>query len=412
MFCRNCGRLLGQGAQFCANCGAAVPVPLQPKNKNHILLTLIVGFALLLGGVLPLILRLFGSGSAELAHRLLMEGHSYLAVSALSALQNFANLGSFLFTLPCCGLAVLSGTLLLKGRSNAGRTLTLTAVYYGLSLLRTAVVMLVLLLAPGKALSLFLWDPDAISMGEELLRSESGLVFSLIPNFWIRLILDLGLLALCILALAKCRQPATGPKYTTPGIPMLLAVLPLLQVFSTVFVTAMISAYGDMAVAAHSIATAAFSRYIGTTFALFLCAWIFLTVFFPEVKRWVQTLPVLGIVLFFCALALLLSKPLLEAYSPPEETYAMALSRLRGMILTASVLLIALFLWFSAAAKQRLPGWLQVLIPALLPVICFFWEGIAVAGLQLTGGFSIGCFRCAWILTALSLLVRRKKAIG
>ena len=54
MFCRNCGRPLGQGAQFCANCGAAVPAPLQPKNKNNILLTLIVGFALILGGVLPL----------------------------------------------------------------------------------------------------------------------------------------------------------------------------------------------------------------------------------------------------------------------------------------------------------------------------------------------------------------------
>lgn len=410
MFCQNCGNKLDGSGRFCAVCGNALESP-QQKKKPH--LPLLLGLLLIAGGLLPLFLRFGADPYAVLFYELQLKNYSYLAISALAALRNFAAWGESFLSFCSSGFCVLTGALLLKGRSNSRRMLLLSAVFLGLQLLRSTTVALIILAAPRWVMSLFALPETAIDYGLLLLEQERGILSGLLPHFWVKLLLASALLVLCIYGLRKSEKPLMNPRYGTPGIALMLPMVTFASsLVQNAFSMVLANAKGDMAVAACSLANAAFSRYVGTVCALLLCAWILLAVLTAEKKAWITVLPAVGTVLLLSAVACLMTETMLAQMDTPKEVYVLALERLFGLILNALVMLIALFLWFNAVAKQRLPLWLQILLPVALPLLCIFWEGITVGALQWDFGFSFGLLRCAWILSAVSLLVRKRTAIA
>lgn len=410
MFCQNCGNKLDGSGRFCAVCGKAILPPQQKKNPR---LPLLLGLLLLVGGLLPLFLHFGADPYAVLVYELHLKNYSYHAISALAALRNFAAWGESFLSFCCSGFCVLTGALLLKCRHNSRRMLLLTAVFLGLQLLRSTAVALIITAAPRWVMSLFVVYEPAIDHGILLLEQESGILSALLPHFWVRLLLAGALLGLCIFGLIKGAKSLTRPRYGTLGIALMLPMVTFASsLVQNAFSMVLANTKGDMAVAACSLANAAFSRYVGTACALLLCLWILLAVFTAEKKAWITVLPAVGTVLLLSAVACLMTETMLAQMDTPKEVYVMALERLFGLILNALVMLIALFLWFNAVAKQRLPLWLQILLPVALPLICIFWEGITVSALQWDFGFSFGLLRCAWILSAISLLVRKRTAIA
>ena len=130
------------------------------------------------------------------------------------------------------------------------------------------------------------------------------------------------------------------------------------------------------------------------------------TVLFARIKRWILAIPTIGAVAMLGLIALLLSNMLIRDVGAPAEILALASNNLRGFIISSVIVLVAMFYWFSSVSRNRIPMWLQIVLPLSLPVIYVVIEVLTNAVLHLNLGISCGFVGVALTTVIVSLLVR------
>ena len=201
---------------------------------------------------------------------------------------------------------------------------------------------------------------------------------------------------------------ATNDDTNTSSIGSIIMILSvsLLSVVSGILSTSLgVYFYGNYAVAATSVAKQVFNLNLSSVVSFAFVIIIGIAVFFTRIKRWILAMPTISIVAILGLVALLFSNVLLQDMETPAEIFAMALINFRGLIVSSAVILIAMFYWFSSASRNKIPTWLQIVLPIFLPIIYVVIEVITNSILHLNSGISYGSMGIALITVIVSLLV-------
>ncbi len=413
MYCRFCGNEITADAAFCGSCGTAQNAKTNSVKKSQpVILLYFIGAVFILCGMLP---YLFRGDSAEYGTFIssVYEKYSYSAkaIIAISAFTSFSSFFSTLFYFSSSAVAFYVGLLLFKKERNFTTPVIFCAVLHILSAICSGIANLLIYYFPKFVLSLFTTEGDIVSLGESIIRTEPDLLYTYREQAVLRLVISVVLVALSIVLViykkTTCVQNRNeNSKVSSLGnILMLLSVstlsiirLPLSRVFARL--------YGATALAADNLASSVFDQNFAYILPFAFFAVVAVAVIFNRAKRWILAIPTAGVTLILGMIALFLSYVLLEKADAQAEMFASALASLRGLIISSGILLIAVFFWFHAVAKNSIPTWLQILLPIALPFAYTAAEIVANVVLRSISVISCGILLTSLVTVILSVLIR------
>ncbi len=410
MYCHHCGNNVPAGAAFCGFCGR--PQNTKAEGAKNILFY-VFGAVFLLGGLLPYLIRGDSWAYGEYIIYVYKEyDYSQKAMAAISALSSFVATFASLFFFASSALAFYAGLLLVKKERRYTTPVLLCAVLHGLSSLTTCIAYFLIHQFPQFVLSLYNADPEVISLGAAIMKARPTLLYPYQQQALLRLGISLVLVALSIV-MVVCRKkwvsplPADSRKPSTLGNPLMLLGIAALSVLQLPLTNIKSQYFGNMSLAADSTANAVFGLNFSLLFLLAFFAVIAVAVIFPRTKRWIPAIPVVGGTLLLGAMALLLSPGLMEENTGPAELLALSLASLRGHIVSCTLILLAVFFWFQAVARNQLPTWLQILLPVAFPIV--YAVTAIITNVVFYARLPLGIFLPCLVTTLLSLLVRTRQ---
>lgn len=414
MYCRFCGTEISDQSQFCTSCGRSQDSIKRPTaNICPMVLRYIIGMLFVIGGVLPYLLQ---EDLLKYNDYIKILYNKYPSIDAISAISCFTKFSAFLspiFYFTSSVLAIYLGFLILKKESKLTFPAIACAIVHIVSIIYSGVINLLIYAAPQFVLSLYTNDEYIITAGAYIINSEPDMLYYYQDNAVCRLIVSVILIALVVIFLFIKRQYAdttTNTKTSTVGNVIMILSVSVLSVVSTALSASLAKQYyGDYAVAANAFANSSFIVNISFTvifmFVIILCV----AVLFTRVKRWILAIPTISMTAILGFIAVLLSDRLLQDLDTPAEVLAIASDNFRGLIISSAVILIAMFYWFSSVSRNKIPMWLQIVLPISLPIIYVAIEVFTNAFLHLNLGISGGLMGVAIITMALSLLARTSK---
>lgn len=411
MYCRFCGTEISNQSRFCSSCGKPQDLTKRPaENIWPTVLCYIIGVLFLLGGVLPYLLQGDLAEYNDYISSLYTKYSSPTGISAISCFTRFSSFLSPLFYFSSSILAIYIGLLILKKESKPTVPAIACAVVHIVSIIYSGVINLLIYSAPKFVLSLYTSEASIITKGEDIINSEPNMLYYYQDNAISRLIISVVLIALAVIFLfikKRYMNTATNNNTNTSSIGSIIMILSvsLLSVVSGILSTLGVYRYGNYAVAATSVAKQVFNLNLSSVVIFAFVTIIGIAVFFTRIKRWILAIPTISIVAILGLVAFLISNVLLRDMETPAEIFDMALISLRGLIISSAVILIAMFYWFSSVSRNRIPMWMQIVLPLFLPIIYVVIEIITNVILNLNLGISYGSIGIALITVMVSLLV-------
>lgn len=406
MYCRFCGAENSNDFRFCGACGKPLP---QPKPRLNVW-RCAAGAALILCALLSCLL----AGSPAQTDTRFASALGFFPtaeeVAALSALATFLTAIPDLCYFVASALALFAGVTLLRRGTDATRAVRICAAAQCLSVVCTGVCNLLAACFPRLLLSLFTDESAVLAAGEHLVATEPWVLHSFQSAFWLHMVFSLALLALCLVLLHRKKQPGGSLTAGTARVPVLGSVLMIFSLAILSNISGALSAaqgavFGQTAFAALTAASGLFSQFYRPVALLAFLLVLGASVLFTQVKRWIPA-ATLGVLLAILAsVALCSCGTLVQQAGLPAEVMSLTRSSLIGTIVGCAALLLALFFWFRAVSERRLPVWLQIVFPLLLPVLYTLLGTIAVA---LHPSLPIALLGAA-LLTALTALLPRRK---
>lgn len=388
MFCPFCGKEIGNQARFCGACGKALTMQEAPAKKTTSDVTVwyyIFGAVFILMGILPYLLREDYEAFSALLWRLDVD-----TITAANCISNFSSYFLLLFRFSSSVMTVFVGFLLLKKASNLKAPMITCAVLHGLSVLRYVFVNLMLSFSPETVLSWYTDRQETISAGLGLLEEDPEL-FRFQQNQAITLVLiSFAVLALIVVFLrlkARHLRGVNGTKINTLGSILMIISVASLRVVNR-YVSYEIAAlfYGNAASAGVISTQNLFSGEVGL-----VCLFIFLllladAVLLRQSKSRMRVAFVVGGLLLLGAAAYALAGPILMMNEILERTLDFVLNAFQGMVIGGTAIFIAVYLWFRAVSGNRMPTWVQIVWPLVLPTLYFFIEFFTAVWLRVKPG--------------------------
>ncbi len=412
MYCRFCGAEISNQSRFCSSCGKSQDLTKRPvENIWPTVLCYIIGVFFLIGGVLPYLLQGDLAEHKAYMSSLYTKYSSPIEISAISCFTQFSSFLSPLFYFSSSVLAIYIGLLILKKESKPTAPAIACAIVHIVSIIYSGVINLLIYGAPKFVLSLYTSEASIITAGEDIINFEPDMLYYYQDNAICRLIVSVILIALVVVFLfikKRYMNTTTNDNTNASSIGNVIMILSIsvLSVVSTVLSTSLVGYYyGIYAVAANSVAKQVFNLNLSSVVVFAFVIIIGIAVFFTRIKRWILAIPTISIVAILGLVASLFSNVLLRDMETPAEMLAMALINFRGLIISSAVILIAMFYWFSSVSRNKIPMWLQIVLPLSLPIIYVVIEVITNTILHLNLGISCGLVGIALITVIVSLLV-------
>lgn len=410
MFCRFCGKEIKDQAKFCGFCGNSQELPKEPAAKNPSnILNYVFGFLFILGGILPYLLP--GDYEAYNYYISSLASRSDVTYAAAVCFQKFYNFLAPLFCFSSSALSVYVGLQLIKRDQNLKLPLVFCFIVHILSVIFTGVVNLLVYFAPRFAVSLFTPNPSVLEAAEELIRSEPDLLSYYQDQAFRRLIISIVLIVLALIFLSSKKRSVVKDEKKPScigGILMILS-LALLSVIGSPLSAAFMSIRGASPLAAYSAATQSISLTISPAVLYIFMVLMAIGVFFTRTKRWILTLSTAGAIGLLTLLVCLFAKSLIGD-DLPASMFAMTLRYFRGFLINSAAILIAMFCWFNALSRNRIPKWLQIALPVSVPILYVFGSPFAKESLYYHFGISFIVLFISLLTILLSLLVRSKES--
>lgn len=405
MYCRSCGTENSDTSRFCGVCGKPLP---QKKHRLN-LWRCAAGAALILCGILPCLLAGACALPVALVDSVLGFYSTAEEVAALSALSKFCTAIPDLCYFIASALALFAGVMLLKRGANATRAVRICAIAQGVSVVCAGACNLLAACFPRFVLSFFADEAAVLAAGERVIADNPWLLHTVQSAFWLHAFFSAALLGLCLVLLHRKKQPGGSLAVGTARVPALGSVLMILALavlpnISGALSTMQGAAFGQRALAALNAASSLFYQYYRPAALLAFLLVLGAAVLFTQIKCWIPAVPLGALLAILAAVALHDCGTLRQQALLPAEVLAMTRSVLNGTIIGCAALFLALFFWFRAVTERRLPVWLQIVFPLLLPVLYLLLGGVSVVLHPL---LPIALFGAA-LLTALAALLPRR----
>ena len=412
MYCHFCGAEISNQSKFCSICGKSqATVTKSERNIWPTVLCYIIGVVFVMGGVLPYLLQGDWAEYNAYISSLYTKYSSPTEISAISCFSHFSSILSPLFYFSSSVLAIYIGLLILKKEAKSTVPTIACTIVHILSIIYSGVINLLIYATPGFVLSLYTSEAAVITAGENIINSEPEMLYYYQDNAVYRLIISGILIAFAVIFLfikKRYMNTATNDNAKTSSIGSVLMILSVsvLSVISNVLSTTLAGiCHGNYGVAANSVATLSFDLNISFAVILMFIIIISIAVLFTRIKRWILAIPTISIIAILGFVAFLFSNMLIKDLNTSAEVFAIATNNFRGLIISSAVILIAMFYWFSSVSRNKIPMWLQIVLPLSLPIIYVVIEVITNTILHLNLGISCGLVGIALITVIVSLLV-------
>lgn len=411
MYCHSCGHEIADDSRFCSSCGQTLNAP--PQNTQMAqkgFLYYLFGALFILGGILPYLLM---ENEAAYSRYLISmySKYSVYAVAAVSCLTQFGTLLTPLFRFSSCLLSIYLGLLLIKKESHLATPLNACVILHILTIVYLAVVNMMICHFPRTALSIYVHDPNIIDIGEKLIKTDPNLL-SFYQDAWVRqFIISMVLILLAgvfgwIYKRHAGNLTGNHSKPATAGIISMIVSIPALPIVSSLFP----AAFGNFThfTAANALAKSAFNQSFSSAVLFAFIVIVGIVFIFNNAKRWILAVPTIGLTVALGFLAITFSYACIVDIGAPADVIAIAEDILDGLIIASVAILIAMFFWFHAVSKNKIPTWLQIALPASLP---FLYVGIerAAVSFHVAPGYSFGLLSIAFLTSLVSLLVCTRK---
>ena len=407
MFCSFCGTRLPTGSRFCDKCGGANK--LEPiKKKESFVLCYIFGVMFVLLGILPYFFENSSSAHTGL-YTQIASNYGDTSLAAFSLLLQFSQGISSLFSFSASALAVYAGLQLLRKDANVKTSIIFCVVIHGLTVVVSAVVCVLLSSAQDVIISLYSGRVEVASAGENLLLSQPEFLEFLQKDHIVRIVFSAltvaGMMGALCLFFRKNKQTNR-----MLGVPLMLVVLPLISAVNSKVSNVYYAMYGNEFLAGAMQAKAMFDHYCGTACLIILAIYLTVSVLLPKAKRWMTDIPMAVITAMVGIVILLSFKGLAVSVDMPASIMQYAGDIFTKTVISATVILISVLFWFSAAAKNRQPLWLQILLPCLLPIIYILGDMIPIVFLHMKA-MPLGAIMTS-VLTIFAATLPRQKVNG
>ncbi len=412
MYCRFCGCETADDSSFCSSCGQT----LNASQKNRLveqnkIFYYIFGALFILGGILPYLLMENEAAYSRYLSSVFAQ-YGDLTLVAVSCFTQFGTLLTPLFRFSACLFSVYLGVLLIKKEFNPTVPLKAFLLLHILTFVGHVIVYQMIHLFPKTVLSFYVHDRDIIDVGVKLIKTEPNLL-SFYHDTWKRqCIISIVLVLLaCVFGWIHKRNTHNltdnRNKPAIAGILSMVLAIPVLPVVSTLFPST--SGYSSNVIAAHAIALHTFKESISAVVLFAFVAIVGVVFFFNNTKRWILAVPIIGLIVVFGFLGIAFSPGLITDIGVPEEVMPIAKHMLNGAIIASVAILIAVFFWFRAVSKNEIPTWLQIALPASIPLLYIGIEKTAVS-FRADPGYSVGLLSVAFITILVSLLAIPKSS--
>lgn len=417
MYCRFCGTEISNQSRFCSSCGKPQDNKKSAANIWSTVLCYIIGGLFVIGGVFPYLLQ---GGLAEYNAYISLLYTKYPSPNTISAISCFTQFSSFLsplFYFSSSVLAIYIGLLILKKESKLTAQVIVCAIVHIVSIIYSGVINLLVYSAPQFVLSFYTNEESIITAGVDIINSEPDMLYYYQDNAICRLIISAILIALTVIFLfikKRYMNTATNDNANTNtssiGNVIMILSISVLSVVSTVLSAFLARYYGDYAVAANSVANVYFGLKINFAVIFMFIIIISIAVLFTRIKRRILDIPTISIIAILGFVTLLFSNALIKDLDTPAEVFAIATNNFRGLIISSAVILIATFCWFSSVSRNKIPMWLQIVLPLSLPIIYVVIEVISNTIWHLNLSISCGSVGITLITVIVSLLVCPNKS--
>lgn len=396
MRCRFCGKELSDTANFCDNCGRVVTQSngnangvVTSYNAGRPAFPYVIGVLFLIGGVLPYLIR---QDMVEYNAYLSSFYQSAAVMAAISTLRSFITVTSLLFYFSSSAFSVFCGILFFKTGANLRRNIMACMISHLASLLYSGSVALSIIIFPQSVVSLFIQAPDVSAAAASIMRSEPGLLYVYWNAMLYRAVISVALVAASAAFLYNDKKGQTAgetgrSEYQTVGIAVMIPVLALFGFSQLVIQSRLLDYFGDVAVAAGVAANLAFVSNYGTICVFLMFSFMIISVVFSKTKKWLISLPVIGVVVILGIKASFSALVILNDYAVMPDVLQLSVTIFRRLAFSSAAMLIAVFLWFVSVARNKIPVWLQILLPVSLPVIYYILETAGASMLNFIPGF-------------------------
>ncbi len=422
MYCRFCGAAIKPDARFCENCGNSLeeicseeilPIDAVKKPSSKKWIFYLFGGILIVFGLLIYLLKPDFNQYWEYINRIYAQHSNYFTViSTVGIFNNFYSMLDPLFEFTSAFVVFYAGAILLKKRTNIA-PLIWSIVIHSLSLIYSCATNIFACFFPETVISIF--RSGKIDEMIDILHSEPDLLYYFRNLSIIRAVISLVVIAISIVVICLIRKKLKDPYVnkkdrTTVGIPIMLTVLPLMGILSNLMYTVISGRYGDIALAGVSLANQAFKATFVPVCLILLFACIMVSTVFQKAKEWILNLST-GVTLVIAgAVVYLFSAEILGAYTTYPEILSLASLTFGFDIIGGAAVVLCLFFWFSSVARETKPVWLQIFLPAILPVVYISTELFCSLWLN-TLYIPYGAVHISILVTLMSFLVRRKKTV-
>lgn len=419
MFCRFCGKELDNRAKFCSACGR--PQSFVGSIKTDKLPTTVwyaVAILFILSGILPYLLQ---DDYNQYFRFLLSTGYSSEMHAVVLAFGNFSSMFSFLFYFPSSFLTIFLGLLMLKKESNLNFPLMVCGVAHVVSAVYSIVLNLIIYCFPEFVISLFVNDSDAIEMGKEILKTEPKILYYYQNDALRRMVISVIFISLAILVVYLRRQYAdettdeNNKTASVGSVAMIISISFLPILFSKVVVLFKYYFFGIMSDYINNQARACYNQNINhgiatLVFALVICV----AVLFTRIKWTTLSVCITGVFLIIGVLLLLFSNYCVRDGEYFKEFLPLIVKRYRNIIIGETLFYIAMFFWFCAVSRNKIPRWLQIVLPILIPVVYVGIELLTTAHIRVGAVFFWGIIGIDAVIILLSLaaIIRNRGSIN
>lgn len=334
---------------------------------------------------------------------------SSMEFSAYASLNSFLNFLSSFFSFSSCSISVYLGTLLILKERNIKTPTIICLVMHGLLVLYHIFTNVCIRLFPEWVVSLFTDNQSIIDAVVDLVESVPNLFsfseFSIIFEATLSVI-TIGLLVFLLYNL-KAKE-TIARNHSTIGIPLMLISSALsLRVLSFVN-SSKILWFGYAHISGYSFACSAFNKFLSQYFIIILFGILISSIIFAKSKNKLQYIIPSAVILLSFLLSFLLPAPVAMGFNTPPEFCEYTITYLRLLIIESSITLLLALLWFNSIMKQNKPLWLQISIPAVMPVI--FFTDILISNRLEIHTFPFG-LTIVSVIFIISLFIKKKPSI-
>lgn len=403
MFCKFCGKEIQNDSSFCNYCGKTVGASRKELNCKKFI-PYILGAVFIILGSLPFFIN------ADVS--VINNTYRFFdakEISAFVSLNSFLNSFSSFFTFSSCFLSIYLGLLLILKEKRIKASAIMCLVMHGLSVLYHIFTNVCVRLFPGWVVSLFTDNQSVIDAGVDLVESVPNLFsfseFSIIFEATLSVI-TIGLLVFLLYNL-KAKETITRNN-STIGIPLMLISSALsLRVLSFVN-SSKILWFGYDHISGYSFACSAFNKFLSQYLIIILFGILISSIIFAKSKNKLQYIIPSAVILLSFLLSFLLPAPVAMGFNTPPEFCEYTITYLRLLIIESSITLLLALLWFNSIMKQNKPLWLQISIPAVMPVI--FFTDILISNRLEIHTFPFG-LTIVSVIFIISLFIKKKPSI-